>query len=197
VGFLTVPSHALNEDGSRVFFSSPDPLVPGATNGVRNVYEYEHGSLYLLSDGNGAAESLLVGVSSDGSDVIIGTAESLIAQDENNGDDDLYDVRVDGGFPAPVVPTRCEGDACQGPPAPAPTFRPPLSAEAPAREGVLASTPAATSRTPTRAQRLAEALRRCKRAPKGQRHACTIRAHRRYGAAGARRAAHVNGRLRW
>jgi hypothetical protein len=112
------PNLTLTSDGSRVFFQSPNPLLPQATNGLENVYEYEQGSVHLLSDGNGPYETLLVGASSDGSDVIITTGDSLVPQDQNNGDGDLYDVRIGGGFPAPAAPAQCSGDGCQGAPSP-------------------------------------------------------------------------------
>ena len=73
----------VSDDGSRVFFASPDRLLPQATNGLYNVYEWEAdgsgscnsadrggGCLFLLSNGNGPDQAWLVGASADGRDVI-------------------------------------------------------------------------------------------------------------------------------
>ncbi len=114
-------------DGA-VFFQSADALTPQAlndqlsTNGdslVPNVYEYHAGSVYLLSDGRdinafGASTFIqLVGSDPSGNDVFFTTADSLIAGD---GDtlQDIYDARVEGGFPAPVLSSGCAGEACRG-----------------------------------------------------------------------------------
>ena len=42
----------MSEDGTRVFFQSPDPLVGADVNGVPDVYEWENGHVYLISGGN-------------------------------------------------------------------------------------------------------------------------------------------------
>jgi hypothetical protein len=113
-------NRSVSSDGSKVFFQSAQPLVPQATNGLNNVYEYEHGSVYLLSDGNGPSETKLVGASSDGSDVIVSTRDSLVAQDRDGGLGDLYDIRVGAtGGPA-STPPGCQGETCKGLPSPAP-----------------------------------------------------------------------------
>ena len=46
---------------------------------------------------------------------VLRTTQRLVAQDTDT-QWDFYDARVDGGFPAPVVPAGCVGDACQGSP---------------------------------------------------------------------------------
>jgi hypothetical protein len=127
--YRNLSSLAVTSDGSRVFFDSPDPLLPQVTNGLRNVYEYENGTLNLLSDGNGPYQSLLAGASSDGTDVIINTADSLVPQDTDHGDGDLYDVRVGGGFAQPPTANPCSGDACQGPVSVNPSLPVPASME--------------------------------------------------------------------
>lgn len=113
-GVPTRFNRTVSANGGRVFFSSPDPLLPQATNGLTNVYEYEGGSLHLLSEGNGPYETLLVGASANGDDVIIATRDSLVPQDTDEGGGDLYDVRVGGGFPPSAPPPQCSGEGCQG-----------------------------------------------------------------------------------
>jgi NHL repeat len=129
VGFNNITA-----DGSRIVFDSPDRLLAGATNGRYNVYEWEArgagscdstaqdgGCLYLISDGSGPYESHVVGISSDGSDVVFATSDSLVPQDDNNTDDgDLYDARIGGGFPFDPPSAPCSEDQCQGAPAEVP-----------------------------------------------------------------------------
>jgi hypothetical protein len=119
---LSNSNRAVTADGSGVFFSSPSPLLPQATNGLRNVYEYRDGQLSLISDGNGPFQAVLVGASADGNDVIVSTGDSLVPQDTDHGGGDLYDVRVGGGFPY-NPPTICEGEDCR------PGASPPPAAE--------------------------------------------------------------------
>jgi hypothetical protein len=120
----------VSEDGSRVFFASPERLLPQATNGLYNVYEWEAagrgscdaaardgGCLFLLSDGNGSDQAWLVGASADGRDVLFATNASLVPQDQDGGDTDLYDARADGGFPGGSPVTQCDGDSCRSAPA--------------------------------------------------------------------------------
>jgi hypothetical protein len=58
-----------------------------------------------------------------GRDVFFVTAAGLVPQD-TEGDTDVYDARLGGGFVEPAVqPVPCSSDACQGPlSAPAPTL---------------------------------------------------------------------------
>lgn len=110
-------------DGGKVFFGSPDRLSDRDANDVWDVYEYDHGVRTLLSTGTGADDSLLIGAAGpDLRDVFISTNDSLVAADFDNGDQDIYDARVGGGFPQPVAPAPCSGASCYGqaqpPPAP-------------------------------------------------------------------------------
>jgi hypothetical protein len=43
------------------------------------------------------------------------TMQQLVGQDTDR-QYDLYDARVDGGFPAPVSPVVCAGEGCRGAP---------------------------------------------------------------------------------
>jgi hypothetical protein len=121
----------LSDDGGRVFFNSFDALVPSDGNGAQDVYEWEMpgvgrcredsssyspqdgGCISLISSGESPARSEFVDASGSGSDVFFTTASSLVPQDI--GLVDLYDARVDGGFPPPQGrAAACEGEACQG-----------------------------------------------------------------------------------
>jgi hypothetical protein len=130
----------ISDDGSRVFFDAAQSLVPQDTNGQQDVYEWEQegttgcpvessarpnkGCVSLLSDGKSTDYSYLADASASGNDVFFVTRGQLVPQDQNEKMD-LYDARVDGGFPD--VKSGCTGSGCQGvPPAP-PIFATPSS----------------------------------------------------------------------
>ncbi len=118
----------LSEDGN-LFFQSYDALVPHDSNGLQDVYEYEDGRVYPISNVAGGYESHFLDASLSGKDVFIGTAEHLLPED---GDlrIDVYDARAGGGFPVSVVRPGCDnGDSCKPPPAGQPgVFGAPASA---------------------------------------------------------------------
>jgi hypothetical protein len=111
----------LSDDGSRVFFESADDVTRPDSNKAVDVFEWEAngsgscrssgGCLGSVSGGRGPEDSSLVDASADGADVFFLTEKSLVPQDP--GSYDLYDFRVNGGFPAPEVPIPCVADACQ------------------------------------------------------------------------------------
>ena len=119
--YLTDRPRAMSINGDRVFFSSIDVLTPGAELGETdamgnviktNVYEWEEGAVYLVatverSGGFGLGEYL--GASASGNDVFIATDRQLAPQDKD-GVADVYDVRVDGGFPLAPEPPECQVD---------------------------------------------------------------------------------------
>ncbi|HEX8689783.1 MAG TPA: hypothetical protein VF729_06025 [Solirubrobacterales bacterium] len=140
------PNHAsnvLSADGNRLFFNAADALVPRDVNAAQDVYQWEAvgtggctpaslsyfpqngGCLDLISSGESSYESEFWEASPDGEDVFFTTASSFVPQDP--GSVDLYDARVNGGFPAPVEAPACEGEACQSPP-PSPNDPTPASA---------------------------------------------------------------------
>ena len=53
-------------------------------------------------------------MSATGSDIFFETRSQLVGQDTDSLGD-IYDARVDGGFPAPTPEPSCAGEACQGP----------------------------------------------------------------------------------
>ncbi len=132
------PSRPLSDNGSRLFFESFEPLVPRDTNGRTDVYEWEaaaskaqclntlrgelfltesQGCLSLISSGQSSQDSEFFDATPAGNDVFFATLSSLVGWD--TGLVDVYDARVEGGFPEPPQPkASCEGEACQSPPAP-------------------------------------------------------------------------------
>lgn len=120
-------SHALSDDGRRVFFSSAAPLVPEDANGTVDAYEYDvpSGTTRLLSSGHDPADAWFLDASADGGDAFFVTRERLVGWDVDRAYD-LYDARVGGGFPEPPAPPQeCGGDACRGQahaPPPVPTL---------------------------------------------------------------------------
>jgi hypothetical protein len=112
---------AVSEDGSRIVFTSAEPLSPDVSNGLVNAYEWheEQGSsedsVSLVSSGSDEEEVSDVVITASGRDVFFVTVQGLVAQD-TDGAPDVYDARLGGGFPAsPSEPEPCSGDGCQGP----------------------------------------------------------------------------------
>ncbi len=137
-------SRAVTDDG-RVFFDSPDRLVPADTNSVGDVYEYAPDrGLSLLTSGTSGEPASFGDISEDGRDVFFVTGERLVAQDADVLAD-LYTARVGGGIAAQQVAPRqagggCSGDACRPAPSVGPgaatapgseLFEPPTSAPVP------------------------------------------------------------------
>jgi hypothetical protein len=138
---------SVSADGSYVFFQSTVGLTPQALNQqvvgyvpeisihlpvpiplyANNVYEYHDGRVSLISDGQDLSYEdfgswvELVGTDASGDDVYFNTADRLVGQDTDTNLD-LYDARIDGGFPAPVQPFSCSGEACEGQLSGAPTL---------------------------------------------------------------------------
>jgi hypothetical protein len=114
----------MSSDGHYVFFSTEQSLLPQDTNGLADVYEYDTdtGVLRLISSGTGESGSWFEDASANGSDVFFLTAQKLTGWDTDTLTD-LYDARVNGGFPEPSPPpVPCDGDACQGVPSAVPSF---------------------------------------------------------------------------
>ncbi len=114
-------SAPVTEDGSRIFFESPEQLVseappaPGASvvNPPKSVYEWENAHVYLIAAASGAGSSL-GGTTPSGNDVFFTTHAQLVPGDAGHTRE-IYDARVGGGFPvSPGAPeTRCVGEACR------------------------------------------------------------------------------------
>lgn len=109
-------------DNGAVFFNSFDRLVPADHTDASDVYEYRAGAVSLLSSGAGDSNSWLGDSSDNGRDVFIMTRTAYDPRDQDANEVDLYDARIDGGFPyqKEAVAAKCSGDACQAPPTAAP-----------------------------------------------------------------------------
>jgi len=108
-------NEALTDDGSRVFFSTAEALVPEDVNARSDAYEYDVATrtVHLLSSGTSTGDSWFMDASSTGDDAFFVTREQLVGWDTDQAWD-LYDARVDGGWPQPAAPpVACAGDACQ------------------------------------------------------------------------------------
>src|SRR5580658_7092950 len=81
---VSTPFHqprSLSDDGSRLFFSSPDPLVPGIAGGSPRVFEYEDGSVQLISGAESGSGAVFLDASASGDDVFFATRERLAPSD--------------------------------------------------------------------------------------------------------------------
>jgi hypothetical protein len=140
---LSVDTLGISANGDRIFFESPDPLLPQVANTDspevqveeaaseaqgRNVFEWENGVLYLISTGSSPRDSYLIGSSEDGNDVFFATAQGLVPADTDGGYD-VYDARVPRpGDSPPPSDTPCEGSSCQGAASTPPSATAPASA---------------------------------------------------------------------
>ncbi len=129
-------------DSGRLFFDSPDALVPQDTNGLEDAYEYEPagvgsctaavgtfvvasgGCVSLISSGQSASESVFVDASETGDDVFFASASKLVGRDYDTAYD-IYDARVCSSeapcSSEPVSSPPCtSGDSCKAAPSPQP-----------------------------------------------------------------------------
>jgi hypothetical protein len=207
-------NRAISNEGSYIVFNTAERLQANDVNEARDVYEWHckvatgagdgecasptEAAVGLISDGHdplgvgdetAALGPVLIhpgvsGISASGSDIFFFTHTELVGQDTDVLGD-LYDARIDGGFPAPAEPS-CSGEACQGTPSALPSFGSPASMSFPAG-GNLPPPPASVPQKPapktkplTRAQLLAKALKACRGKPKKKRAACESQARKKY-----------------
>jgi hypothetical protein len=195
-------------DSGRLLFNGVGALVPQDSNGTADVYESEPpgvggcseaslsfsassgGCVALISSGTSKEESAFADASENGDDVFFYTTAQLVRADVDTSMD-VYDARVVGGFGESPPPPVCEGDACQSPFA-APTDQTPgsLTYHGPGNQTSVQAgvTAKPRSRSLTRAQRLAAALRKCRAERSARRRAkCISEAKRHYGPSKAAR----------
>jgi hypothetical protein len=127
-GALSPRYRAASGDGGRIFFSTLEQLLPADNNDVRDVYEWANGSVGLISSGTGSLESNFLGSSRDGSTAFFETVDTLVPQDRDGGEIDIYAARVGGGFPEAAPDAGCQGP-CSAVPRPALVRAAPASAK--------------------------------------------------------------------
>lgn len=107
-----------------VVFVTEARLVPEDVNAFNDVYMWKDGRHHLLSSGNAASDVNLGGMSLDGSTITFSTSASLVPDDRDGGQRDVYALRRGGGFLRPAEPAACT-TGCQGPAVPvSPPLRP-------------------------------------------------------------------------
>ncbi len=171
--------------------------------GVENVYEYEPGGqggcrgeagcVGLISSGTSEHESAFLDASANGNDVFFLTSSVLVPQDIE-GNFAVYDAHVcEASSPCPepssTTVEHCEGEACQGSSSPPPAFATPASATFSGsgnivlpKQAVLNEKKVVPPPKLTRAQKLARALKACRKdKKKSKRIACEKQARKQYG----------------
>jgi hypothetical protein len=198
-------------DGEYIIFTTTERLQAQDENNATDVYGWHcpspcpkpatEGTVSMISDGhdpNGvnpppgttqqrkAEGTPVTAISSSGSDIFFFTHTRLVGQDEGVLSD-LYDARVGGGFEAPPIEPHCAGEACQGGASPVPSFGSAASSSSPAGGNLVPALGGAlafktlTPKPLTQAQKLANALKTCKKErKKKQRVACESQARKKY-----------------
>jgi hypothetical protein len=127
----------LSDNGMRLFFSSPDSLLPGDPLASTKIYEYEqpgagscegeHGCLYRISSGSSGSSGMadiFLDADVTGSNIFFASASQLTHTD-SDGLLDVYDARAGGGIPATSgsfsCSSSCSDEGVSSPPgSPAP-----------------------------------------------------------------------------
>jgi hypothetical protein len=168
--------------------------------------DQQGGCISLISDGRDVNEGTgsrgenntsaveLLGVDATGENVFFWTADQLVAADTDT-QVDLYDARVNGGFPTPPPPPACEdgetltGGTCRGQGSTSSVFTAPASVSfsgPPNTNTVITVGTKPNGKSApvrlTRAQKLKQALAAChKERSRSSRSACEKKARKRYG----------------
>ena len=146
------------------------------------------GCVGLISSGSSSEESAFLDSSENGEDVFFMTTAKLAPQDDDTAFD-IYDAHVCSASPCPAtattLPPACTtADSCRVAPTPQPEiFGAPASATLGGPGNPVQSPPPAVKpKALTREQKLAKALRSCrKNRNKRKRESCERAAHRRFG----------------
>lgn len=205
-GFALQQARYLSDAG-RLFFNSPDALVPNDTNGTEDVYEYEPlgvgdceevkatfvssagGCVALISSGTAKEESAFLDASESGDDAFFLTGQRLWPNEDLDSSLDVYDAHVCTDSPClsepSPPPAACEGDACQSPGQP-PQIQTPgsLTYQGPGNPTPpVAPPPKHKSAAELKAEKLRRALTAChKQKKERKRAACEAKARKLYGA---------------
>jgi hypothetical protein len=189
-------------NSGRLFFDSPDHLVPAATGYKEKVYEYEpagvgscggeRGCVGLISPGDSEHEAAFMDANASGSEVFFLTADRLVPQDTDNAFD-VYDAHeCTSSWPCPpgagATPPACTtAESCREAPAAQPEiFGAPPSQTFSGSGNIATVSPKAVTPKRTAAQvkaeKLAKALKACKKKAKKKRAGCEKQARKQYGA---------------
>ncbi len=206
-----VPSRAfVSDDGDYAFFNTPAALIPADGDGEvppdhvpgaelqaeeispsSDVYEWRaagvqeceapQGCLSLITNGRGGFLNLLLGATPDGQNVYIYTRSELAGLDNDNSGD-IYDARVDGGFPpAPARPVECDGAECSTPQASPPDATPSSATFQGPGDAPPTGGSSMKPRQLTSAQRAAAALAACRKIkPRKKRAHCERAVRKRF-----------------
>jgi hypothetical protein len=168
--------------------------APGAHYGGTPPCEEPGGCVSLISDGrdltegttahNNASAVELLGVDATGENVFFWTADQLVPTDRDS-QVDLYDARVDGGFPVAPEPVICASLGECHPPVSSPPVFQGLASSVFSGSGNLFAGGGTTPPKPphlTPAQELAQSLKVCSKKPGRERSACERGARARYRA---------------
>ncbi len=121
----------LSDDGSRVFFETPEALLAEDVDSVNDIYQWRPeqgggGALSLISSGKSSAEvpplapeplyqpkpNVIFAITPSGSDVVFLSQDELVPGTGAGGTPAIYDARVGGGFPVPVPLRQCVEEEC-------------------------------------------------------------------------------------
>jgi hypothetical protein len=198
---LSVYQSRYLSNSGRLFFNSPEDLVPNAEGNKEKVYEYEPdeegsckstgGCVGLISSPNAKYESEFLDASTSGNDVFFLTRERLVQQDEDENFD-VYDARVCEPSsclkaPSSGTPACKEIAECRPGPYSAPSFEAAASTSSSssgniATREVLSEKVVSRPKPLTSAQKLANALKACRKdKKKSKRLACEKQARKKYG----------------
>jgi hypothetical protein len=111
----TQPYRSMSEDGSRIFFSTEERLVPQDHNEATDVYEWTNGQLGLISSGESDHPAIYLGATPDGRSVLFRTTDTLLPSDRDGGEMDFYEARIGGGFPEAAAAEGCGGPCASQP----------------------------------------------------------------------------------
>jgi hypothetical protein len=206
----------------QLFFDTAEALVPKDVDGQLNVYEYEpegvggcqsstgsgsvvftaraDGCIGLISSGESGEASHFLDASESGGDVFFYTRDKLVPQD-TEGSYSIYDAHectsAEPCMATVVPPPPCDsGDSCKPAASPQPSiFGAPASATfSGAGNQTPEVKPAVKTKSLTRTQKLAKALKQChKNKKKTKRNKCERQAQGKYGASKAKKSTHHKG----
>lgn len=202
-------SRYLSDEG-RLYFNSPDSLVPAAKNGKEDVYQYEPsgvgscqsatgGCVSLISGGSSDRESAFIEATPDGGNVFFVTQAQLLPSQDTDTAFDIYDARECTELSPCLIPPESPPPGCgetktcrpAEPPQPIPggpagtaTTTGPGNVLPQTRQPKQQVEARRASKPLTRAQKLKRALSSCRKHhahSKKKRKACTRKARKRFG----------------